>query len=456
MNAVDMLILAQSRTENVSAQAFELFVRTAELIGVEYNTLLVLATTALLGAVSGVVGCFAVLRRRALTGDALAHAALPGLCVAFLVAGVRSVPILLLGALASGVLGIGIIVALRRWTRVKEDAAIGIVLSVFFGAGIVLSRMIQNSTVTGNKAGLDSFILGKTSGIQLVDLGVVGVTAMLCLLLIAVAFKEFRLVSFDAAFARAQGWPVTIVDFALLGMIAVVVVIGLPTVGVVLMAALLIIPGAAARFWTERLEKMTLLAAAFGLTIGIVGAAASAHFEGLPTGPIIVLSGTVLFLISATIAPRRGGVARWLAGRRFASRVAVRRLIGELYERSAAAAERRKQVPHALSEANWNERARQAAIRGAYREGYLEYRERSFDLTDAGRAAALEALRDERLWQALLVEYPELAVGAADPFHATAAEVLPADIVSQLTAQLRAAGYWPEPLRMAGGARGER
>jgi manganese/zinc/iron transport system permease protein len=448
MNAVDTLLLAQSRAENASAQAFELFVRTAELLGVEYNTLLVLVTTALLGAVSGVVGCFAVLRRRALTGDALAHAALPGLCVAFLVAGVRSVPIMLLGALASGVLGIGIIVALRRWTRVKEDAAIGIVLSVFFGAGIVLSRMIQNSTTTGNKAGLDSFILGKTSGIQLVDLGIVGAVSVLCLLLIAAAFKEFRLVSFDAAFARAQGWPVAIVDFALLAMIAVVVVIGLPTVGVVLMAALLIIPGAAARFWTERLEKMTLLAAAFGLTIGIVGAAASAHFEGLPTGPIIVLAGTTLFLISATIAPRRGGVARWLSGRQFANRVAVRRLIGTMYMCDYAGGERRTWLAEPGTVfSGQSAREYWSAIHAARRQGLIALHEHNVELTDAGQAAAVEALRDERLWQLLLVEYPELAVGAADPFHSTAAEVLPAEIVEELVNQLRAAGRWPEPMK---------
>ncbi len=434
MNAV--CLLAESISDAVSNRVLILVQQTAELLGVQYNTLLVLVTAALLGAVSGVVGCFAVLRRRALVGDALAHAALPGLCVAFLIAGVRSVPIMLLGALASGILGILVIVALRRWTRIKEDAAIGIVLSVFFGAGIVLSGWIQNSTTAGNKAGLDSFILGKTSGIQALDLLVVAVACLICFLLVALAFKEFRLVTFDAPFALAQGWPTALVDLVLLGMIAVVVVIGLPTVGVVLMAALLIIPGAAARFWTERLSVMTLLAAAIGLTVGIVGAAASAQVDRLPTGPIIVLVGTALFVLSATIAPRRGAIARWMSGRRFARDIAVRRLIGELYEARAEE-----------SRGAWQDREHRAAWREAQRRGYLKPPARGNQLTDAGRAAALAALRDERLWQAVLVEYPELAVGAADPFHASAADVLPSAIVDELVTRLQSAGRWPAELR---------
>ncbi|MEX2185679.1 MAG: metal ABC transporter permease [Pirellulales bacterium] len=431
-----LLPLADSLVDAISHRTLLLVQHAAHALGVEYNTLLVLMTAALLGGLSGVIGCFAVLRRRALVGDALAHAALPGLCLAFLVAGVRSVPVMLLGALASGVLGILVIVALRRWTRIKEDAAIGIVLSVFFGAGIVLSSWIQNSTVTGNKAGLDSYILGKTSGIQAIDLVVVAVASLICIAIVAAAFKEFRLVTFDAPFARAQGWPTALVDLTLLGMIAVVVVIGLPTVGVVLMAALLIIPGAAARFWTERLSVMTLLSAAIGLTVGIVGAAASAKIDRLPTGPIIVLVGTAVFLISATMAPRRGAISRWLQGRRFARRIAVRRLIGELYEAG----------PDTNRDA-WRAGERRAAWSEARRRGYVESSPHGNQLTDSGRAAALAALRDERLWQTVLVEYPELAVGAADPFHAVAADVLPKSVVDELVARLQAAGRWPEELR---------
>jgi manganese/zinc/iron transport system permease protein len=213
------------------------------------------------------------------------------------------------------------------------------------------------------------------------------------------------------------------------------VVIGLPTVGVVLMAALLIIPGAAARFWTERLGVMTLLAAAIGLTVGVVGATASAQVDRLPTGPIIVLVGTALFLVSAAMAPRRGAVARWLAARRFARSIAVRRLLGEMFESPAE------------TQIAWRKRERRIALDEARRRRYVRSTADVCELTEAGRAAAIEALRDERLWQELLVEYPELAVGAADPFHATAADVLPATVIGELTERLQAAGRWPGELR---------
>ena len=206
---------------------------------ISYNTAVVLLGTSLLGANAGLVGCFAVLRRRALTGDALAHAALPGLCLAFLAVGQRSRPALLLGAFVTGVLGVVVIAALRRWTRIKEDAAIGIVLSVFFGAGIVLSRLIQNRSSVGSKAGLDSYILGKTAGIIAQDVYLIAGVSLASLVLVLVLYKEFKLVVFDSGFASVQGWPVLGLDLLLMGLIALAVVFGLPAVGVVLMAALL-------------------------------------------------------------------------------------------------------------------------------------------------------------------------------------------------------------------------
>ena len=141
----------------------------------KYNTAVVLAGTGLLGMAAGIVGSFAVLRRRALLGDALSHAALPGICLAFLIVEARSLPALIAGAFVTAVLGMGIVTAIVRYTRTKEDAAIGIVLSVFFGAGIVLMRIIQNSDVEGSRAGLNSFIFGKTAGIVASDVYAVGV-----------------------------------------------------------------------------------------------------------------------------------------------------------------------------------------------------------------------------------------------------------------------------------------
>jgi manganese/zinc/iron transport system permease protein len=282
-----------------------------------YNTLVVLAGVSLLGASSGIIGAFAVLRKRALTGDALSHASLPGLCIAFLILRERNLTAMLLGALVSGVAGIAIISALGRWTRVKDDAAIGTVLTVFFGLGIVLLKIIQNMAGVGSKAGLDSFIFGKTAGMTRGDVYVILAAAVVCLALMVVLYKEFQLVSFDGDFAGSLGWPVFAIDLLLMSLVAAAVVIGLPNVGVVLVSALLIMPGAAARFWTNRLSTLLWLAGGFGFAIGFVGTILSATFDQLPAGPIIVLTGTVVFIASLLFGVRRGAIVRFLEHIRF-------------------------------------------------------------------------------------------------------------------------------------------
>src|SRR6185503_14655430 len=177
---------------------------------------------------------------------------------------------MLAGALASGIAGIAIISAIGRWTRIKEDAAIGTVLTVFFGLGIVLLKIIQNLEGVGSKAGLNSYIFGKTAGMTAGDVYVILAASLICLAVIAVLFKEFQLVSFDADFSSSLGWPVYGLDLLLMSLVAAAVVIGLPNVGVVLISALLIMPGAAARFWTNRLNSLLWLAGVFGFVIGLV------------------------------------------------------------------------------------------------------------------------------------------------------------------------------------------
>jgi manganese/zinc/iron transport system permease protein len=270
-----------------------------------YNLLLVLTGVSLLGASAGLIGCFAVLRRRSLTGDALAHAALPGLCVAFLLVGSRNMPAMLLGALVVGLLGVTVIAALRRYTRIKEDAAIGMVLSVFFGAGVVLSQIIQRLP-GGSKAGLDSYIFGKTAGMSSEDVYWITGLSLLTLIAVVLLYKEFKLISFDSDFAQSQGWPVFRLDLMLMGLIALAVVVGLPAVGVLMIAALLIVPAAAARFWTDRLGHMLWIAALIGIIAGVVGTSISATLDRMPTGPSIILSATVMFLVSMLFAPKRG------------------------------------------------------------------------------------------------------------------------------------------------------
>lgn len=412
----------------------------------EYNTLIVVAGTTLLGACAGMLGCFAVLRRKALTGDALAHAALPGLCIAFLMLGQRSLPEMLLGALASGLLGILAISAITRWTRIKEDAAIGIVLSVFFGAGVVLSGWIQRMP-TGNKSGLDSYILGKTAGMLLQDVELIAGASLVCLLTVLLLYKEMQLISFDPGFARVQGWPAAALDLLLMGMIAVGVVIGLPAVGVVLMSALLILPGVAARFWTEKLARMLCLAAVLGALTGLFGSILSAQFSLLPAGPIIVLVGTCFFLISLLSAPRRGLLARWWRQARLRKNLALRNLLQGLGELALAHAQPRTHFPRAEMAERFSRQRRglHRTLRHAVRLGYLQRTNdpHGYTLTPSGLHRAVEIVRGVRLWQELLLEAPDLATGLITLEQETLTGLLPEAQVAELIASLQARGQWP-------------
>jgi manganese/zinc/iron transport system permease protein len=279
-----------------------------------YNSLIVLQGVTLLGACSGVIGCFAVLRRRSLVGDALAHSSLPGVCAAYLIVGEKHFSAMLLGAFLAGLLGISAMALLKRWTRIKEDAAIALILSTFFGAGIVLRSIIQQMPASG-RAGLDAFIFGKTAGMIAEDAHLITALSIGTLVIVALCYKEFKLVAFDAEFALVQGWPARLLDFALMLLLLGAVVIGLPAVGILLMAALLIIPAAAARFWTRRLALMLALSAGFGIAAGAFGAMVSAT-EGVPTGPCIILACATFFIVSLCFAPERGLIARLLARRR--------------------------------------------------------------------------------------------------------------------------------------------
>jgi manganese/zinc/iron transport system permease protein len=372
---------------------------------IRYNTLIVLLGVGLLGAAAGPIGAFAVLRRRALVGDALAHAALPGLCVAFLLAGEKNLLWMLLGALASGLLGVAVLALMGRYSRIKEDAAVGVVLSVFFGAGIVLSNIIQRSVTGGSKAGLDSFILGKTAGLLLSDVLLLAVLAPVCLIVVALLYKELKLVSFDREFADVQGMPTSRLEALLLGLLAVVVVAGLQTVGAVMVAALLIVPGASARFWTDRLGLMLVLSGAFGLMTGLIGATLSANLDKTPAGPVIVLVGAAIFTVSALVAPRRGLIAQALDAWAVARRADRERTLARLHEGKP------------VSSVSLERAAAEGDVRLLAGGGH--------ELTEQGKAAAEEAARRQREWRELLEEQPEMA-SLARPLDGLAVkEVLP-------------------------------
>lgn len=409
---------------------------------IAYNTAVVLAGASLLGASAGLVGSFAVLRRRALLGDALAHASFPGICLAFVILDRRSLPAMLLGALISGLAGVGVIVALRRATRTKEDAAIGIVLSVFFCAGLALSRMIQNRSASGSRAGLDSYIFGSAATMRIADVWLIAGVAALCLAIVALLYKEFKLVAFDMGFARVQGWPAGKLDMLLMGLIAVTVVVGLPAAGALLIAAMLILPATAARFWTDRLGVMLVLSALFGAATAATGTLLSAQFDGLPAGPTMVLAGAATFLVSALFAGRRGAVARRLAQRHFRRRLEEQGLLRRSYEATEARLPALAAVP--ANEVLQRSTISPAAVRRAVRSGWLSMEPgEQIRLTEQGLLHAARVVRGYRLWQLFLSEHADQHASFAELDVENADECLPAELVKSLEARLAAEGRLP-------------
>jgi len=275
------------------------------------NAQWVLLSTLILGAASGIVGCLAYWKRHSLMSDALSPAALPGVVVGFALAGTKNLPIMLAGAAASALLGAWLVMKIRDHSRVKEDTAMGIVLSVFFGLGMMLLTIV-NRLPGGNQAGLDSFIFGQAASMVRKDVYLMAGLALLVVIVTAVSFKEWKLWLFDPLFARGLGLPGRLMDAVYLTVLVLVIVIGIQAVGVILMAALFIIPAVSAHYWTQTFSRMLVLSALFGGGAGAAGTLVSTMGEGWPTGPFIVIAASVLFLISLGFGWRKGLVVLFL------------------------------------------------------------------------------------------------------------------------------------------------
>ncbi|MCG6950354.1 MAG: metal ABC transporter permease [Acidobacteria bacterium] len=276
----------------------------------DYTLRLVAAGSAVLGATSGALGSFAYLRRQSLLGDAVSHAALPGIVLAFMLTGSKVPLVLMLGAGVAGwIATLGVQVIVRR-SRVPYDSALGIVLAVFFGFGLVLMTLVQRRADTA-QAGLESFLFGQAASLLKRDVVAMAVLGAVALVLLILLWKEFKLLSFDSDFGASLGLPVRRLDGLLTFLLVVAIIIGLQTVGVVLMSAMIVAPGAAARQWSRRLAPMVLIAAAIGVVSGVSGSVISSSMPRMPTGPTIVLILSLIVVVSLFMAPRRGLLWRY-------------------------------------------------------------------------------------------------------------------------------------------------
>lgn len=415
----------------------------------DYNTRLVVICTMLLGCACGLMGGFLLLRKRSLMGDTLSHATLPGVGLAFMLAVAlggdgKSLPFLLVGAALTGVLGCGAVLLIRNHTRIKDDAAMGIVLSVFFGAGVAVLGMIQTMP-EGSAAGLESFIYGKTASMVLSDFWIlvsVTIAALACSLLL---FKEFRLLCFDEAFASALGWPVKFLDVLLLALVTAVTVAGLQAVGLILIIAFLITPAAAARFWTNQLDRMLLLSALIGGASGWLGASLSAFFPRLPAGAVIVLVAAGCFIISMLVGTERGVLIRYLRQAQLKVRIGRQHLLRALYEILEAGHSDGELTLRAVpfrqirGRRTWSDALLRVTIEQAYSEGLVEAptKDDAILLTEAGLAEAAQVTRNHRLWELYLIEYADVATSRVDRDADRVEHVLGEKMVAGLESKLQ-------------------
>ena len=357
-----------------------------------YNATLVTIGAALLGVAAGATGTFLYVGKRALVSDAISHATLPGVGLAFIFMVLlggdgRFLPGLLLGSALSAAIGLLCVSWLSTRTRLAEDAAIGAVLSVFFGLGIVLLTVIQTMS-SGRQAGLETFLLGSTAGMLWNDAVIIAGGGALVLALVLLLRRPMTLVAFDSEFAASTGIDVRRTDLAMMGLALAITVVGLKIVGLILIVALLIIPAVAARFWSDRMGRVVGIAGAIGGASGWIGAALSATAPDLPTGPIIVLVAFGFFAVSLLFAPGRGVLAVVLRHRRFQARVHVRQGLLALAQEQP--------IYEGLT------------LRLMRRAGLIRA---DGVATETGRVKAARALLDERRWQLL----------RADPRHEAAA-----------------------------------
>ncbi|MFN5370163.1 MAG: iron chelate uptake ABC transporter family permease subunit [Bacteroidia bacterium] len=399
----------------------------------EPNLKLVVTGTILLCAIAGFVGCFTFLRKRSLSGDVVAHSVLPGICLAFILSGEKNSWVLMLGALITGLLSLGMMEWISRRKIARPDTALSLMLSGFFGLGIVLLTYIQHN---GNaaQAGLDRFIFGKAAAISSEDVSLIQITTLGILLLIFVFKRGLYAISFDEEFARSSGFPIVVLR-AILSICTVwVVTIGIQAVGAVLMAALLITPALAARFWTQSLRTMLALAAFFGVVSGYVGSFVSFSAPQMPTGPWIVVTATCIAGISMVLAPRRGILARWYIHRRNRLKIRNENILKLFYQIGEKSGQMQGRI---LKEDLLNYRAFKAeqlesGLKTLAKQGKLSHELESYSLSDHGLAEAQRIVRLHRLWELYLQKFLHL-----EPDHVhDDAEAIEHVITPEIEAQL--------------------
>tara|TARA_B100000795_G_scaffold22916_1_gene15356 strand:- start:24633 stop:25952 length:1320 start_codon:yes stop_codon:yes gene_type:complete len=366
--------------------------------------------TLLLGASSAVVGCFTFLRKKALVGDTIAHSILPGICLSFIIFKTKDPLMLLLGAMLSGWLSVYVVDYISANSKIKPDTAIGLTLSVFFGVGILLLTHIQHS---GNsaQAGLDKFLFGKAASLVQNDVITFGIVSVILIGTIILFFKQFSLISFDVHFAKTIGLSVRTFEVILSTITVLAVAIGIQTVGVVLMAAMLITPAAAARFWTDKLKVMVIIAAIIGGVSGIFGAFISYTAPSMPTGPWIVAVLSFIAIGSMLVAPKNGAISKSRKQKKNQRKILEDNIIKLLYKLGEKENEffKNRSIRTLKNYREYPEKKLLKGLNILKKKNQVVLVNDLWVLTEEGKKAGMRVVRIHRLWELYLTTYLRIA-----------------------------------------------
>lgn len=332
------------------------------------------------------LGSFAVLRKQSLLGDAISHAALPGIAIAFLITGAKDSNTLLLGALVSGLIGTFWIRGIVTKTHLKSDTALGLILSLFFGFGMLLLTFIQKQP-NANQAGLDKYLFGQAATLVESDVWLMAIVTGICLIIMLTFWKEFKILLFDADYTKTLGFNTKTIDILITSFIVLAIVLGLQTVGVVLMSAMLLAPAAAARQWTNKLSVMVFLAALFGAFSGVFGTAISASQNNLSTGPVIVLVAAVFVIVSFVFSPSRGLLFKQIRFIKNRRDLELHKTLAFMH--NIAATHEDISHPHAIIILNNFQGYTKGTLQKLVDKGYVELQGNMWSLTEKGFETAL-------------------------------------------------------------------
>ncbi|MDH5476047.1 MAG: metal ABC transporter permease, partial [Cyclobacteriaceae bacterium] len=374
------------------------------------NVIYVTIGTMLLTSSAAIVGTFTFLKKKALVGDAVSHAVLPGICLAFIISGTKNPIYIIIGAFITGWISLILIDTISSKSKIKEDSAIALILSVFFGVGILLLTIIQKSG-NAEQTGLDHFLFGNAAALIGTDLITFTIVAIVLLVVVYLFFKELTLLSFDEDFAKTVGLPVRFIELILSTLTVMAVVIGIQAVGIVLMAAMLITPVAAARFWTDKIKLLLILSATFGAFSGLSGAFVSYAAPSMPTGPWIVVVVSIIAFTSFLLAPKKGIISRMIKQRAVTHQINDENILKSLYQLGEQDHEfyTTRTISDIIQRRPFNTSVLKKGLKRLKRQGYMINKNSMWQFTKEGKEKGQRTVKLHRLWETYLTKYLRIA-----------------------------------------------